>query len=186
MVFRFTIVSDESDDFFREIKIDADATFLDFCQAILKSCGYSDNQVTSFYITDEEWEKRCEITREDMGVSSYGYDEDIYIMADTTLRSLIDDTPQRLKFIFDTFNNRGFFIELKEIIPSEHLDAPVVSRSIGNAPEQVIVPKEESNAKKKTPAPDDTFSDENFYGSDEFNEDDLSNEGLDISDDLQF
>ena len=67
MLFRFTIISDEVDEFLREIKIDADSTFLDFCEAILASCNYEDDQVTSFYITNDEWEKQCEITREDMG-----------------------------------------------------------------------------------------------------------------------
>ena len=83
MLFRFTIISDEVDEFLREIKIDADSTFLDFCEAILASCNYEDDQVTSFYITNDEWEKQCEITREDMGFTPY--DEDVYTMDKTSL-----------------------------------------------------------------------------------------------------
>ena len=41
MVFRFLILSDEVDDFKREIKIDAEATFLDLHDAILESVGYT-------------------------------------------------------------------------------------------------------------------------------------------------
>ena len=155
MLFRFTIISDEVDEFLREIKIDADSTFLDFCEAILASCNYEDDQVTSFYITNDEWEKQCEITREDMGFTPY--DEDVYTMDKTSLRSLLDDVPMRLKFIFDTFNNRAFYIELKEMIPGKNLKKAQITRSIGDA-------------------------DESFYGSEGFNDDDFSNEGLDISD----
>ena len=144
MLFRFTIISDEVDEFLREIKIDADSTFLDFCEAILASCNYEDDQVTSFYITNDEWEKQCEITREDMGFTPY--DEDVYTMDKTSLRSLLDDVPMRLKFIFDTFNNRAFYIELKEMIPGKNLKKAQITRSIGDAPAEILV--EEKPAKK--------------------------------------
>ena len=41
MIYRFTIISDEVDDFVREIQIDPEATFFDFHEAILKSVGYA-------------------------------------------------------------------------------------------------------------------------------------------------
>ena len=43
MIFNFRIVSDEVDNFKREIKIDADATFLDLKNAICNSVGYDKN-----------------------------------------------------------------------------------------------------------------------------------------------
>ena len=42
MIYRFILISDEVDDFMREIQIDADATFLDFHKAIQETCGYKD------------------------------------------------------------------------------------------------------------------------------------------------
>ena len=57
MIFRFTIISDEVDDFVREIQVDPDATFFDLHEAILKSTGYSNDQMTSFFICDDDWEK---------------------------------------------------------------------------------------------------------------------------------
>ena len=62
MVYRFTIISDESEDFRREIKIDSEATFYELHETILKSCGYTDDQMTSFFICDDNWEKETEIT----------------------------------------------------------------------------------------------------------------------------
>ena len=55
MVYRFTIISNEVEDFIREIKIDAEATFYDLHQAILSSCHYADNVPTSFFICNQEW-----------------------------------------------------------------------------------------------------------------------------------
>jgi hypothetical protein len=69
MVYRFTIISDEVDDFRREIKIDSEATFHELHETILKSCGYTDDQMTSFFICDESWAKEIEVTLEDMGSS---------------------------------------------------------------------------------------------------------------------
>ena len=57
MVYRFTIISNEVEDFIREIKIDAEATFYDLHQAILSSCHYADNVPTSFFICNQEWEQ---------------------------------------------------------------------------------------------------------------------------------
>ena len=57
MIYRFTIISDEVDDFVREIQIDPEATFYDFHEAILKSVGYANDQMTSFFICDDDWEK---------------------------------------------------------------------------------------------------------------------------------
>lgn len=36
MIYRFTLISDEADDFIREIQIDPEATFYDFHEAIVK------------------------------------------------------------------------------------------------------------------------------------------------------
>ena len=78
MVYRFTIISNEVEDFIREIKIDAEATFYDLHQAILSSCHYADNVPTSFFICNQEWEQEQEILLEDMGTSRS--DEDLYLM----------------------------------------------------------------------------------------------------------
>ena len=57
MLYRIKFISDEVDGFLREIKIDSDANFLDLCKAVLQSCGYPDDQMTEFYVCDEEWER---------------------------------------------------------------------------------------------------------------------------------
>lgn len=44
MIYRFTIISDEADDFVREIQIDPEATFFDFHKAILECTGYTDDR----------------------------------------------------------------------------------------------------------------------------------------------
>ena len=88
MVFRIKFICEEVDGFVREIKIDSDATFLDLNKVILKSCNYPDDQLTSFYLCNDEWERGEQITREDMGFGSS--DEDIYVMENTRLSEQIE------------------------------------------------------------------------------------------------
>ena len=114
MVYKFRIISDEVDDFLREIKIDSEASFYDLHEAILKCTGYKDDQMTSFFICDEDWEKETEITLEDMGNGSS--EEDTYVMKDTHLSELLEDEKQKLIYVFDPLAERVFFIELSEII----------------------------------------------------------------------
>ncbi|UKI44485.1 MAG: hypothetical protein L6U16_02690 [Porphyromonadaceae bacterium] len=65
---------------------------------ILDAAGYDKDQVDSFYICDEEWNKEREVTVMDMGMDS---DDDIWLMDDTPLEELLEDEGQRLKFVFD-------------------------------------------------------------------------------------
>ena len=96
MLFRFLILSDEADDFKREIKIDSESTFLDLQNAILDSVGYTKDQMTSFFICDDDWSKKTEITLVEMDTSS---EEDSYVMADTQLEELLEDEHQKLLLV---------------------------------------------------------------------------------------
>lgn len=178
MVFKFRIVSDEVDNFRREIEIDADDTFLSLRNAICDSVGYDKNQMSSFFLCDYEWEKGKEITLEDMGVDS---SEDVYLMEDTVMSDFIEDEGQRLIWVFDYLTDRAFFIELKAAIPGRTLHEPVCVASMGQAPAQFVDLEEfESKADQKAAAAAAINDiDEDFYGSDEFNADEFDAEGFD-------
>ena len=88
MVFRFLMLSDEVEDFKREIQIDADATFLDLHKAILSSVNYQEGEMSSFFICSDNWEKEREITLTEMDTSS---EEDSYIMEDSVLNDFLED-----------------------------------------------------------------------------------------------
>jgi hypothetical protein len=169
MVYRFLLLSDEADDFACEISIDSEATFLDFHKAILQSVGYADDQMTSFFLCSEGWEKSQEITLVEMDTSS---DYDNLTMEQSVLRDYIEDRGQRLLYVFDPMNDRMFFIELKEILTSKSLDKPQCSYKAGTAPVQILGDDMMATSLK-------TISEdlgENFYGDEGFNEDEFSDE----------
>ena len=169
MIYKFRIVSDEVDNFKREICIDSDASFLELHDAILDSVGFSKDQMTSFFICDDDWEKKTEITLMDMGKDS---DEDTWIMASTKLSDLIEDEGQRLVFVFDYMTDRMFFMELKEIEPGKDLETPVCTRKEGNPPQQTMDFEE---LEKKNVANNSSDFDETFYGDETFDPSELDN-----------
>lgn len=179
MIYKFRIISDEVSNFKLEISIDADDTFLSLRNAILEAVGYSKDQMDSFIICDEDWQREKEVTLTDMGSDS---DEDIWLMEDTRLSDLIEDEGQRLMFVFDYLTNRAFFMEMKELIPSKTLADPLCSRKEGRPPKQTVDMDEFDNKiNKAAAATDSTYSDldEDFYGSDDFNIDEFDEEGFD-------
>lgn len=181
MLYKIKFISEEVDGFFREINIDSDGTFLDLSNAILKSCGYPDDQMTSFYVCNDEWERGQQITRED--VSDPDNEEDLFLMSDTPLSDFIDDKGQRFEYVFDPFAERSFFVQVKEVIPGQHLDEAEVVRSKGDAPAQLEAFDDSlavASVGAKSVAADPDEDDDFYVGG--FDSEELDPEGFEISD----
>ncbi|MFY9118081.1 MAG: hypothetical protein WAN90_05245 [Dysgonamonadaceae bacterium] len=175
MIYRFLILSDEVENFKREIKIDADATFYDLYKAIIDCTGYSDKEMASFVLCDDNWRKEMEITLVKMDTSS---DEDSYSMEECVLSDYLEEEKQKLMFVFDYFTERALYMELSEIIPGKKLKQPLCTLSKGEAPPQI------TNFEEMTS--DTTLQDmgESFYGDESFDMDELDQEGFEGLDDF--
>lgn len=170
MVYKFKLVSDEVNNFSREIEIDSTSTFLQLRNVILDSVGYTRDELDSFFLCEDDWTKHEEITLEDMGSSS---DQDIWLMDETPLNELVEDEGQKLMFVFDYITERAFFLELKEIIPGRDLKEPICTVSKGKAPSQMVDLGEfEEKIDKAANALKEDL-DMDFYGDSDFNEDEL-------------
>lgn len=175
MIFRFLILSDEVDNFKREIKIDADNTFLDFFNTIIACTDFNDKEMASFFLCDDSWRKKMEITLVEMGTSS---EEDAYIMEECVLSDYLEDEKQKLMFVFDYLTERALYIELAEIITGKNLKKPVCSISEGKAPKQTLTFEQ---VKMDSTSLD---TDEKFFGDETFDMDELDKEGFDGLDDI--
>ncbi|MBD5357661.1 MAG: hypothetical protein HDR88_11760 [Bacteroides sp.] len=179
MVYKFKLVSDEVSNFSREIEIDSNSTFLQLRNAILDSVGYSKDDIDSFYLCDDEWQREEEITLEDMGSSS---DQDIWLMEETPLNELIEDEGQKLVFVFDYMTERSFFMEMKEAIPGRNLTDPICTMKRGTAPKQFMDMDEFEDKIDQTllKQSEDLGFDE-LYGDSQFNEDEIESGYDDIN-----
>jgi Plasmid pRiA4b ORF-3-like protein. len=181
MIFRFIILSDEVDDFRREILIDSDASFYDLHNVILDAVGYQKDQISSFFICDEDWVKETEITLVEMDTSS---EEDNFVMDSTRLNDLLEDEKQKLVYVFEYLTERSFFMELREIITGKTQKHPECIKSIGEAPPQTTKFEEIANLNPiaaLNPDDDDFFFDQEA-NQDEYDEEDFEN----LSDDTDF
>jgi hypothetical protein len=163
MIYRFLILSDEVDNFKREIQINSDATFLDLHKEILKATGYDENQLYSFFICGDDWSKQIEITQIEMDTSS---EEDSYVMESTPLEEMVEEERQKMLYVFDPLSERVFFIELREIITGKSLKAPVCSKSTGEPPTQFV-------DYELTAGNVSSDIDEDFYGDEDYDEEEL-------------
>jgi len=168
MVYKFTILSDENDDFLRVIKIDSEATFHNLHEAILNSVNYTTDLLTSFFLCSDNWEREQEVTLMEMDTDS---EYDNLVMNSTILEDYITDEKQKLQYVFDIISDRAFFLELSEIITGKKLDKAICSEKEGNAPEQMFIDDNQPIAAK-------TLLDDSFYGDEDFDIDELDEEGF--------
>ena len=173
MIYRFTIISDEVDDFVREIQIDPEATFFDLHEAILKAANYTNDQMTSFFICDDDWEKEKEITLEEMDNNP---EMDSWIMKENRLNELIEDEKQKSLYVFDYMTERCFFIELSEIITGKEIKGAKCTKKSGEAPKQTV------DFEEMAAGGGSLDLDENFYGDQDFDMEDFDAEGFDVND----
>jgi hypothetical protein len=145
-IYRFRVLIEDNDQFFREIDVKANQTFEDFHNALVTSAGFDNNEMASFYICDSKWNKQQEICLCDMSIpeeDNFGDDEEdevqakkkrvpIMCMAETYLKDIIIDPHQRIIYVYDFLKLHTFYIELYKILPAEHgKKYPSVGKSVG-------------------------------------------------------
>ncbi|MCF0196912.1 MAG: hypothetical protein HUK03_06745 [Bacteroidaceae bacterium] len=176
MTIRFTLFSQETEDFAIEVVIDADATFEQLHNLILQTCHYVEHPKQCFLVCDEEWHVRQRILLREGTTSS---DEDLYLMRRTTLREFIEDEGQHIAYRFDPEGKRHLLLDVTECSFGKPVSAPFVSRQHGVEPDQFLL-EEESVTPTPTPATTNEDS-EQFYGDDGFEAEELDEEGFEIS-----
>jgi hypothetical protein len=177
MIYKFVILSDEVDDFRRDILIDSDATFFELHEAILESAGYTKDQMTSFFICDEDWNKVKEITLVEMDTTS---EEDNYVMDSTRLSDLVEEERQKLLYVFEYLTERSFFMELREIITGKSQPKAECVFQNGNPPVQTTEFEALDERLNTRVSATNHHVDEEFYdGDEEFGTDDYDDDDLD-------
>lgn len=190
MTLKLTLFSQEKEDFVLEILIDNDAKFSELHQLILKDCKYEEHKKQCFLICDEDWrvkQRVCLHDNEDMG-----YDEDMNLMSHTRIGDFLEDEGQRLAYVFDPEGKRFFLMELTENVFGRTEKKAFVNRRHGLAPLQTVNSSSQSLQKRdfKDSSASSIESDgdfeeeeaieEEFYGEDGYEADELDLEGYEI------
>ncbi len=155
--FRVLLDSKDKNEAFRDILIRDSDNFESFYKAILKAYDFTEDQMASFYMSNNNWDKGFEISLFDM---SFGEDDSQIlpgIMKESIIREYIQDPDQKMILVHDFLRMWMFLVELIGI-EEEEPDTPKTALSIG------IAPKEDS---KPTENDDLHFETESELGDDE-------------------
>ena len=135
MICVFEISSMDAPDFRRLIQIGSGSTFEDLHRIIQNTSNFDQSQLASFFITDDKWRRQVEIGLLDTA----GNSTKVLNMRRTKLEKYITEIGQKLVYVFDFFNERFFYVELKEKLMKTDLKEPFVAFEKGNAPSQFLI-----------------------------------------------
>jgi hypothetical protein len=176
MIYFFRAISNESDDFLFDIAINSHDKFVDLHHFIQQQLNFDPSQMTSFFLTDEDWQKEKEITLIDMMMD----DDTAAVMDKVCLEEFLNEPKQRLLYAFDLFAERVLFMELTDITEGNVKEITAV-RFEGAPPPQF---SEEGFAFEDALLSDGIYEDEpdDFISFGDDFPDDYADEGDDMND----
>ena len=117
-VYKFRLQCEDQSDVLREIEIRPDQTFKELHDVIVKTLKLDGEELASFHVANDNWEKLVEITLIDMsGEADEELDRDdqvqtVFVMGETKLERFMDEQGQKLIYEYDFLQLQTFRIEL--------------------------------------------------------------------------
>lgn len=143
-IYKFRMLSEENEDFLRDFEIQATQTFEDLHGLITECVSLKGNELASFYICDQKWNKQLEITLLDMKdmeeeqEAREEEDNETYVMTHSLIRDFINEPHQRLLYEYDFLDPKVFYLELLSVYKQKDDDSyPRCTLSRGNMNENV-------------------------------------------------
>jgi len=150
-IYRFKISFEDYDEVEREIDIKSTQTFEDLHRALHRSTGYPAEVSSSFYVSNDFWNKGQEIS---FLPSEKKIEQGVSLMDKSKLSSFIDDPHQKFYYTYNFERPFDFHVQLIKIILDEEngKEYPNTFRSIGEAPKipgSIVVPGTSAIASSK-------------------------------------
>jgi hypothetical protein len=132
-IYRFRVLIDHESEAFRDIEIGSEQSFLDLHNAIKEAFGFIGQEMASFYVSDENWDKGPEIPLADIGFSEDG--DAPALMNEVYISDHIRSTSQRFIYVYDFLHMWMFMVELIQAgDPAPGVTYPRVVLSMNDAP----------------------------------------------------
>lgn len=131
--FRVLLDSPSKEEVFRDILINDGDSFETLYKTILNAFNFKGEQMASFYVSNEDWDKGQEITLMDMSFNDDG--ESPELMENTMIRQHIEAPSQKLILVHDFLNMWIFLIELQSI-ETNPVTMAQVALKVGEAPDE--------------------------------------------------
>jgi len=163
-IYHFRVLLDTSQDIFRDIEIAEDAYFSALHAMIVKAFSFSGNEMASFYISNEMWDKGEEIAMIDLMDDT---DQLPLRSMDTTkLDDLLGNVGDKMLYVYDFLRMWIFFVELVSVKAADpEVTYPTVVLLVGIAPAEDS--RENAGPMVVEFANDDMYNDEGDIDEDE-------------------
>ena len=133
IIFKYRMLSDESDNFVRDFEVYPDMTLAELNAFLLDALGYEPTMV-SIFKSDAEWRPIEEFSEIDMGDDVPGAPR---CMESVRLMEVNNDFHDRLIYTFDMINDRSYYLELIDMQrPNSELSYPRVAFEHAPVPDQ--------------------------------------------------
>ena len=163
--FRVLLDSNDRNEVFRDILISDNDNFESFYNAILNAYQFSNDQMASFYMSNDMWDKGHEISLYDM---SFGEDSEQIlpgVMRTSMIRDFIQEGNQKIILVHDFLRMWIFLIELIGH-QNDAPESPQMVLSVGNAPAETSKLEDDESLRFETEGEDE--DDEDEFGFNEF------------------
>ena len=108
MRLKFRIILNVEEDVLRDIIVDASTSLLEFSKIISDQFGFDSTEISTFHISNENWEQLEEI-------KIFKIDDQDEIMDKAPISNYFVLNGDKMIFVYDFLNYWTFFIELYEI-----------------------------------------------------------------------
>ena len=161
MIYRLRAILNATEDVFRDIEIEDNATLEDLHNVITQSFQLQGDEMASFYTSDEDWNQGEEYCLFDMSEGAAPLKK----MQDTDLSQVMDKSNTRLIYIYDFLNMWTFMLELADVAgPVDGAACPQVIFEMGTLPDSPPDPEFEADPRFAEDEDDDEYGDdEEFY-----------------------
>jgi hypothetical protein len=131
--FRVLLDSKDQEKVFRDIIIGENENFETLYKTIISSFNFKGDQMASFYISNDDWDKGHEISLMDLSYGDDAIDDLPSVMNSAILKDFMEDHDQKIILVYDFLKMWIFLVELIGTEEKETL-SPEIILSIGVAP----------------------------------------------------
>jgi hypothetical protein len=134
-ILRFRVSMEDYPEVMRTLELRDSQTFENLHNAILQSVNFDNTQLASFYVCNDNWEKKVEITLIDMSMDEGSI---VPIMSETPLKAYVEHVGEKLVLEYDFVMMWRFLIEVEAMNKETKKETayPLLVYSEGEAPGQ--------------------------------------------------
>jgi hypothetical protein len=133
--FRVLLDSEKNEEIFRDILIADSDNFESLYHAIIKSFNFKGDQMASFYVSNDDWDKGHEISLMDMSYDDDSIDSPSAVMKSAIIKDFLEEPDQKFILVYDFMRMWIFLIELIGFDRNDP-STPETILSVGNAPRE--------------------------------------------------